>query len=231
MQKDRIKAVTAKLKVAKRLSGKIQYADTLAALYAEPPAFATPYEKDIQGLVQLMKDEPVCDCIADFQAAGTRLRRQYNHRVDTTRKIMTEEKFAAANKLSDGDPAVPLEIYTTAHLGSAMIVRDFILEALDRRARRSQLLQDSSELARRNPDQQLNSIQEVSAGNELTSKENDLGRKSGNASDLVQEEPQRPELIVVGAPQADAPEVMEARQNAGGLQSQDAEQEESQIPD
>ena len=68
MQKDRIKAVTAKLKVAKRLSGKIQYADTLAALYAEPPAFATPYEKDIQGLVQLMKDEPVCDCIADSLA-------------------------------------------------------------------------------------------------------------------------------------------------------------------
>lgn len=94
--------------------------------------------------------------------------------MDTNIKIVGEEKFASLTNLIS---LARVELYTTLHLGSAIMIYDFINEYLDhRRAMRAPEDREDSR-ASSGRDKGLNPINEVSSRHEHTK---DVGR-SGKA--------------------------------------------------
>ena len=89
--------------------------------------------------------------------------------MDTNLKIVGEEKFDSLTNLIG---IARIELYTTLHLGSALLVYDFISEYLDRRAMRAPEDREDSR-ASSGRDKGLIPINEVSSRHEHTK---DVGR-------------------------------------------------------
>lgn len=133
-QKD-VKKMQKQLQVLKKIGGFAMNDDTLEALHTnniKPNGF----DRDFSGLIEKMKDpNPKAEIVTKLNEESLALLRKYNENVDTNLKVIegTAGEEAAAKSIEQGyEPSV--ELYTTAHLGSALFIHEFIVEYLNRRA-------------------------------------------------------------------------------------------------
>ena len=129
-QKDEVKRLQRQLKVIKRFNGaQALNDDTLEAVHNKHIR-KNKFDREFAALLEMMKEkEPKAELVKEMAAKHKNLKKTYNHMVDTNVKIIGTQKDEA-NKLFEMGADVPVELYTTAHMGSAIVINDFIVEYL-----------------------------------------------------------------------------------------------------
>lgn len=85
-------------------------------------------------------------------------------------KFMGEKKYFSSG--------VPIELSTTNHFGSALLIYEFLVEAIDRGSNIANTMEIINRRSSDNLDNNLKSIEEVSARNEITAKHEDTRQKT-----------------------------------------------------
>jgi len=125
---EQVKQVQRQLKVIKMFGAGVIDDDTLEAVHSNVQK--GQFDEDFHALLAIIKETSKSELIQEIQVVNTNLQKVYNHEVDTNVKVNSTERAA---KLLEKDKKVEVELLTTAHVGSALLIYAFIEEYLERK--------------------------------------------------------------------------------------------------
>jgi hypothetical protein len=85
-------------------------------------------------LTKMKEKDCKAEILNELKQASHVLLKKYNEKVDTNLKVIDgQEGEVSAAKAMEQGIAANVELYTTAHLGSTLMIHDFVVEYLNRR--------------------------------------------------------------------------------------------------
>ena len=125
-----------KLRVIKMIGADALNDDTLEAINSHKLA-DSQFDREFNDLVDMMNEiKPKAAMIGELKEKNKKLTKEYNHIVDTNLKIFGRED--KAKQMLEKGENLEIELVTTAHFGSALIIHDFILEYIQQKKRMGQ---------------------------------------------------------------------------------------------